>query len=99
MNEHGKETPNAERSPRLPILERRRSRRGPGPRDLVVDLSGMDKLDVTDLALLLTAQQSVQKEDRSMWLAGAPVAMWHSLHSMGLEHFFRAFPLGVGAAA
>lgn len=99
MNEHENETRNEERSPRLPVLEERRPLKGPGPRDLVVDLSGIEELDVTNLALLLTAQQSVQKEHREMWLAGAPLGMWQALHSMGLEHFFKAFPLGAGAAA
>ncbi len=99
MNEHEKETRNAETTRQLPVLAGRRARRMPAPADLVVDLSEIQELDVTSLALLLTAQQHAQKEDRAIWLAGAPVAMWHTLHAMGLEHFFRAFPLRAGAAA
>lgn len=99
MNEHENETRNTENTRRLPVLGARPPRRAPAATDVVVDLSGIQEFDLTSLALLLTAQQHAQKEDRAMWLAGAPVAMWHTLHSMGLEHFFRAFPLRAGSAA
>ena len=41
--------------------------------DLVVDLSGIKKLDLASLALLLTAQQKAEQEDRDVWLAGVPL--------------------------
>jgi ABC-type transporter Mla MlaB component len=99
MNEHEKETRNTENTRRLPVLKGRTLRRAPVQTDVVVDLSELQELDITSLALLLTAQQHAQKEDRAIWLAGAPVDMWHTLHAMGLEHFFRAFPMRAGSAA
>jgi anti-anti-sigma regulatory factor len=99
MNEHEKETRIRESTQRLPKVDRPRSRKGPGRADLVVDLSGIKALDVTNLALLLTAQQHAQKEDRAVWLTGVPVATWHTLHAMGLGRLFKPFPGSMGAAA
>lgn len=61
--------------------------------DLVVDLSMMEKLDLTSLSLLLTAQQNAQEEDRAVWLAGVPMHVWQHLHGMGLGRFFKPFPV------
>lgn len=75
----------------------RTRRRAPGRQairpDVVLDLSDHDELGVADLALLLTAQQIAQREYRSIWIAGLPLEAWHTLHEMGLSHFFRPFPL------
>jgi len=77
----------------LPVLGR--STEGPGRRtgDLVVDLSGFKKLDLTSLALLLTAQRQAREEDREVWLAGVPVRIWEALENMGLGGLFKAFPV------
>ena len=40
---------------------------------------------LASLALLLTAQQRAEKEDRGVWLAGVPIPIWKALHAMGLE--------------
>jgi ABC-type transporter Mla MlaB component len=61
--------------------------------DLVVDLSGIRKLDFASLALLLTAQQQAEQEDRVVWLAGVPVQIWRNLTASGLGRFFRPFPV------
>jgi len=60
--------------------------------DLVVDLSGVQSLDLMNLALLLTAQRQVEQEDRRVWLAGVPPHLWQALRAMGLGAFFEAFP-------
>jgi ABC-type transporter Mla MlaB component len=99
MNEHEKESRIQGERERFPMMDGRRSQLGPAGSDLVVDLSGIKELDVTSLALLLTAQQSAQKEDRAIWLAGVPVGTWHTLHAMGLGRFFKPFPASAGAAA
>ena len=99
MNEHEKQTRIRKGITKLPVVTHRRTRRGPAGQDLVVDLSEMKELDVTSLALLLTAQQSAQKEDRAIWLTGVPVGTWHTLRAMGLGRFFRPFPGSAGAAA
>jgi ABC-type transporter Mla MlaB component len=92
MNEH-EDQARIEQSPRrLPVLRGRDSRPGPRRSDVVVDLSGMEKLDVTSLALLLTARQHAEKEHRAIWLAGVPMGVWKTLHAMGLGGFFKPFP-------
>ena len=75
------------------------NRRAPALGDLVVDLTGIMELDVTSLALLLTAQQNAQKEDRAIWLAGVPMGLWQALHSMGLGRFFKPFPMSAAVPA
>jgi ABC-type transporter Mla MlaB component len=99
MNEHEKETRIQKDTSKIPLAARRRTRRVPAGQDLVLDLSEMKELDVTNLALLLTAQQNAQKEDRAIWLTGVPVGTWHTLRTMGLGRFFRPFPGSAGAAA
>ncbi len=76
----------------LPVLEAQKTCRPQSPPALVVDLSGFHELGVTDLSLLLTAQQVAQEEDRDVWLAGVPFHIWQKLHELGLGRFFRPFP-------
>ena len=60
--------------------------------DLVLDLSGIQELDVANLSLLLTTQQKAEQEDRDVWLVGVPLQVWQALHAMGLGRFFKPFP-------
>lgn len=76
----------------LTVLSPGEDRPSPEKKDLVVDLSGMRELNLTSLALLLTAQRSAQRENRAVWLAGVPGQVWEALYAMGLGRFFRAFP-------
>jgi ABC-type transporter Mla MlaB component len=92
MNEHEKQATFREGGagtelvfPKTPV--------GPEKRDLVVDLTGITRLDLKSLALLLTAQQQAEKEDRKVWLAGVPLRIWKSLDDMGLGRLFRFFPV------
>jgi len=93
MNEHEMDSTIGERTRSLPVVGGRGLLARPDRSDLVVDLSGIQELDVTSLALLLTAQQNAQKEDRSIWLAGVPMGMWQTLQEMGLGRFFKPFPV------
>lgn len=93
MNEHEMDQGMEERAGTLPVFRGRKAPEQPRRSDLVVDLSGIQELDVTSLALLLTAQQNAQKEDRAVWLAGVPMGMWQRLHEMGLGRFFKPFPV------
>lgn len=93
MNEHEMHTRIGEKARSLPVLRARKLRGRLDRADLVVDLSGVQQLDVTDLALLLTAQQNASKEDRAIWLAGVPMGIWKALHEMGLGRFFKPFPV------
>ncbi len=89
MREQRKDTKGGIRRRVVPLLEPQ----APEPkRDLVVDLSGFVELDSTSLALLLTAQQQVEEENREVWLAGVPFELWKALNAMGLGSFFRPFP-------
>jgi ABC-type transporter Mla MlaB component len=93
MNEHAMHSKIGERARSLPVVGSRKPLWKPDRADLVVDLSGIQELDVTNLALLLTAQQNAQKEDRAVWLAGVPMGVWQTLHEMGLGRFFKPFPV------
>ena len=99
MNEHENDTGDPAGRQTLPVLETDEAAREPGRADLVVDLSGIQQLDLTSLALLLTAQQKAQKEDSVVWLAGVPLGIWRALHAMGLGRFFRPFPVSGESAA
>lgn len=92
MNEHENETRMPDPARDLP---RQKSVCGTAPRkegDLVVDLSGIEELDLASLALLLTAQQKAAKENRKVWLVGVPLKVWNALNTMGLGKFFFPFP-------
>jgi anti-anti-sigma regulatory factor len=93
MNEHENDARTPEEMERLHVLEAADASRARKKGDLVVDLSGITDLDFTSLALLLTAQQRAEKEDRGVWLAGVSLTVWKALHAMGLGGFFKAFPV------
>jgi len=75
----------AEISTRLPA-------RRPAEEDVVLDLSGLEALDVRTLSLLLTAQRVAEAEHREVWLAGLDARIWQVLNAMGLGPLFRFFP-------
>ena len=77
--------------PKAPLTRERR--------DLVVDLSSTRYLDQPNLALLLTAQQLAEQEDRDTWLAGVTLPLWQVLQAMGLGRFFRSLPASGGVPA
>jgi len=83
-------------SPALEPVEAIRTRKG---KALVVDLSGTRHLNQQNLALLLTAQQMAEQEDRDTWLAGVSLPLWHALQAMGLSRFFRSLPASGGVSA
>ena len=92
MNEHEKDPTAREGTQALPVLG---TKGIPGPvkkADLVLDLSGVQELDLANLALLLTTQQKAEQEDRDVWLVGVPLPIWQALHAMGLGQFFKPFP-------
>ena len=93
MNEHENDARAAEREEGLPVLEPARAAAPRKKGDLVVDLSGIKELDLASLALLLTAQQNAEQEDRDVWLAGVPLHVWQALNAMGLGRFFKPFPV------
>ena len=98
MNEHEKDARTPVDSKKIHVLNTVKSS---GPRrrgDLVVDLSGIKELDLTSLALLLTAQQKAKEEDRGVWLAGVPLQIWKALHAMGLGDLFKPFPVSAEIA-
>ena len=92
MNEHGNNTTAAPDNG-TPVIREEDLGGRPRKGDLVVDLSELQKLDITSLAILLTAQQNAQEDQRAMWLAGVPLHVWQKLHDMGLGRFFKPFPV------
>lgn len=92
MNEHEKQTTFREAKEGTELVFPK-PLAGPEKRDLVVDLSGITRLDLRSLALLLTAQQQAEQEDRKVWLAGVPLRIWKNLDDMGLGRLFWFFPV------
>lgn len=68
----------------------------PDPPDLVFDFSGVAHLDFAGLSLLLTARQIACEDRRDVWLRGFPGSAWRVLHALGLQDYFRLFPLSIG---
>lgn len=97
MTEHDKDTTGISVAA-LTTIQGEGKEEHPEKSDLVIDLSEMQELDVTSLALLLTAQRQAQKEDREVWLAGVPLHVWEALYGMGLGRFFRPFPVSRSVA-
>ncbi len=93
MNEHENDARTGEHDGNLPVLEAAAVAAPRRKGDLVVDLSGIRELDLTSLALLLTAQQNAEQEDRDVWLVGVPLHVWQALNAMGLGQFFKPFPV------
>lgn len=98
MNEHENDTRMPGDGEGLPVLGRGKRVEKRRKADLVVDLSEIKELNLTSLALLLTAQQVARKEDRDVWLTGVPMQFWQALNAMGLGHFFKPFPVSEAVA-
>jgi len=92
MNEHESDPTIQEDTQTLSVLGTQGVSRPVKKADLVLDLSGIQELDVANLSLLLTTQQKAEQEDRDVWLVGVPLQIWQALHAMGLGQFFKPFP-------
>jgi anti-anti-sigma regulatory factor len=68
----------------------------PGTADLVFDFSGVGHLDLASLSLLLTARQMAHEDSRDVWVRGLPSSTWRVLYALGLQDYFRLFPLMIG---
>ena len=64
----------------------------PVPADPVFDFTGIERVDVSSLALLLTAGHLAHEDDRNVWVTGVPEQAWDVLQALGLESFFLPFP-------
>ncbi len=62
------------------------------PPDLVIDFSGTQIRDITELTMILTAQRIADAEDRQVWLADLPDGTWKLLEAMGLDALFVRVP-------
>ena len=70
---------------------------GTPPRtDLVFDFSGVGHVDLAGLSLMLTARQLAQQDSRDVWVRGLPDDGWRALYALGLQDYFRLFPLMIG---
>lgn len=64
--------------------------------DLVFDFSGVGHVDLAGLAMMLTARQLAQEDSRDVWVRGLPDEAWRVLYALGLQDYFRLFPLMIG---
>lgn len=60
--------------------------------DLVIDFAGTQILDLAGLAMLLTAQQIADSEERQVWLMDLPEGAWRLLKALGLDDLFVCVP-------
>jgi len=68
----------------------------PTQTDLVFDFSGVGHVDLAGLSILLTARQLAQQDSRDVWVRGLPDDAWRVLYALGLQDYFRLFPLMIG---
>ena len=72
------------------------SQAAPSGADLVFDFSGVGHVDLGGLSLLLTARQIAQEDSRDVWVRALPDDTWQVLYALGLQDYFRLFPLMIG---
>lgn len=67
--------------------------RAPEEGHLVFDFTGLERPDVCDLALILTARLNAASTE-SVWVRALPLQTARVLHAMRLDHLFRHYPTG-----
>ncbi len=67
--------------------------RAPEEGHLVFDFTGLERPDVCDLALILTARLNAGSTD-SVWVRALPLQTARVLEAMRLDHLFRHYPTG-----
>lgn len=67
--------------------------RAPEEGHLVFDFTGLERPDVCDLALILTARLNAASTD-SVWVRALPLQTARVLQAMRLDHLFRHYPTG-----
>lgn len=77
------------RDPRLELVVRSEAREA--ETDIVFDFTGLNRPNLTDLALILTARLRSDPEDR-VWVRALPRSTWHILQVLGLDHLFKVYP-------
>jgi hypothetical protein len=60
---------------------------------LVFDFTGLERPDVVDLSLILTARLSASPGE-SVWVRALPWQTARVLEAMRLDHLFRHYPIG-----
>ena len=68
----------------------------PTTTDLVFDFSGIGHVDLAGLSMMLTARQLAHEHSRDVWVRGLPDDAWRVLYALGLQDYFRLFPLMIG---
>lgn len=71
----------------------------PDPNDPVFDFTGVGRVDLGALAIMLTAREMMPEENRRVWVAGLPPSFWNSMRSMGLDGYFMQLPSRRGLKA
>jgi hypothetical protein len=60
--------------------------------DLVFDFTGLNRADVCDLALILTARLHAAPEER-VWVRALHTSTWSTMCSLGVDHLFHIYPV------
>ena len=63
------------------------------PEDLLFDYSKVAHMDLADLSLLLTARGFALEHGLDVWVRALPADTWSVLYALGLQDYFRLFPL------
>ena len=64
--------------------------------DIVFDFAGVGHVDLAGLSLLLTARQLAREDSRDVWVRALPDDTWQVLYALGLQDYFRLFPMMIG---
>lgn len=84
-DEHGRDV-------RLQTQEREPERPAADESHVVFDFTGLDRPDVGDLALILTARLGAAPGE-SVWVRALPWQTARVLQAMRLDHLFRQYPV------
>ncbi len=60
--------------------------------DLVFDFTGLNRADVCDLSLILTARLRAAPDER-VWVRALHNSTWSTLCSLGVDHLFHQCPV------
>jgi hypothetical protein len=80
----------------LPALQGTESADRPQASHVVFDFTGLERPDVGDLSLILTARLQSGPSD-SVWVRSLPAHTERILRALKLDHLFRSYPKGSDA--
>ena len=82
-----------DRKDRAPRVQTQQADERPQQGHVVFDFTGLDRPDVGDLSLILTARLQSDPSE-SVWVRSLPSQTERILRILRLDHLFRAYPTG-----